>query len=144
MKKLWLSILFLMGTLLFLRMIFAEHNWQSFPEIEGNIKKGILDLDGEIWFASNNGLYRYNGYEVINYNLHNSPLINNRINDLAVDANNVIWIATNDGLFSFDHGFWWHYTSNNSFLLCDFVRLLAVDLNNNLGVHTKCDPYYDF
>lgn len=132
-------VLFLVS--IFFNLYATNNTWQSFPGITSYVNKAVTDHQGVIWFATYNGVYRYNYHELINYNINNSPLLNNIINDLVVDADNVIWMATNDGLFTYDEGFWWHYTENNSFLVSNWVRLLELDQNIHLYVY-MAEPYH--
>ncbi|MFY9223159.1 MAG: two-component regulator propeller domain-containing protein [Blastocatellia bacterium] len=60
----------------------------------------VQDKQGYLWFASNDGLNRFDGYNFyILRNQKNNPnsLSDNYITDLAVDSTGNIWIATNNG-----------------------------------------------
>ncbi len=59
------------------------------------------DHDGFMWFATQDGLNRYDGYEFkVFRNIKNDPssLSDNFIYDLFVDSNNNLWVATRNGL----------------------------------------------
>lgn len=65
------------------------------------VQKVYQDKDGFMWFATRNGLCRYNGYETTLYksNLYFPELLtNNSINCLADDNNSCLWIGTGEGL----------------------------------------------
>ncbi|MFL5735653.1 MAG: two-component regulator propeller domain-containing protein [Chloroflexia bacterium] len=65
----------------------------------------VQDRDGFMWFATTNGLDRYDGYQIVAY--RNDPtnansLSGNFINDVIQDHSGTLWLATNTGLNSFD------------------------------------------
>lgn len=58
------------------------------------------DNTGFIWFATENGLDRYNGYEFKHYRRDSDSagaLTNDFINDLAIDDEGGLWLATDGG-----------------------------------------------
>ena len=59
----------------------------------------IQDKDGFMWFATANGLCRYDGNNFKTYNTQNSPLFSNTITGISLDANNHLLIQSikNDG-----------------------------------------------
>ncbi|WP_426193679.1 two-component regulator propeller domain-containing protein [Massilia sp. DWR3-1-1] len=65
----------------------------------------VQDRDGFMWFGSQSGLSRFDGYRVITYhneaNVSNS-LANNWVRVLHVDGAGRIWIGTDGGLDRFD------------------------------------------
>ncbi len=63
------------------------------------------DADGFMWFGSQGGLSRYDGYRVVNYrNAPSDPrsLVNNWVRVLHVDRKGRMWIGTDGGLDRFD------------------------------------------
>lgn len=52
------------------------------------------DQDGFMWFATANGLCRYDGHSFKVYNTSNSPLLSNTITGLVTDARNHLLIQT--------------------------------------------------
>ncbi len=66
----------------------------------------LQDRDGFIWIATNNGINRYDGYELKNYLLPNSNfngLYNNRIQSLELDGDGRIWATADEqGVFYYD------------------------------------------
>lgn len=65
------------------------------------VQKVYQDKDGFMWFATRNGLCRYNGYETTVYksNLYSPGLLtSNSITALADDNNYNLWIGTGEGL----------------------------------------------
>lgn len=72
---------------------------QSLPTNE--VQKVYQDKDGFMWFATRNGLCRYNGYETTLYkaNLYTPGLLtSNSIACVTEDYNSRLWIGTTEGL----------------------------------------------
>ncbi|MBL0053380.1 MAG: hypothetical protein IPP29_18730 [Bacteroidetes bacterium] len=60
----------------------------------------IKDRQGYVWIGTNNGLYRYNGYEFNGYFYEpddSSSLSSNHVQCLFQDINGMIWIGTGRG-----------------------------------------------
>lgn len=73
-------------------------NRDNLPHTE--IKRIIQDREGFMWFASPNGLFRYDGYDFVTYNSnspHSNKLHSNHIRSIA-DSDDRIWIGTEKGL----------------------------------------------
>ena len=68
----------------------------------------LQDKAGFIWIGTNNGIDRYDGYELKNYLMPNSNfngLYNNRIQSLHLAADGTIWaIADEQGAYFYDPG----------------------------------------
>ena len=65
----------------------------------------VQDRDGFMWFGSQSGLSRFDGYRAINYHNETSDphsLVNNWVRVLHVDRAGKIWIGTDGGLDRFD------------------------------------------
>ena len=66
----------------------------------------VQDLDGYLWIATNNGLNRYDGYEIKTFKSSvddTTSLPGNRIRHMVVDDEGYMWIyIENLGLYSFD------------------------------------------
>ncbi len=60
----------------------------------------VQDKTGYMWFATQDGLNRYDGYEIVTY-LHEpgneASLPDNNIRDLLVDSQGQLWVATDHG-----------------------------------------------
>ena len=73
---------------------------------QGYVSSIIQDKEGFMWFATNDGLNKYDGYKVSVY--RNNPndsfsLPDNMISGIAEDKHENFWVATrNKGLFLFD------------------------------------------
>ncbi len=60
----------------------------------------LRDQDGFMWFATGNGLSRYDGYDFTNYWKPDLP--SNLINALTQSHENYIWVGTSQGLMRYD------------------------------------------
>ncbi len=72
---------------------------------DNRIESILQDSRGFMWFGTNNGLNKYDGYQFTIFK--NDPalptsLSANRILDIIEDKQGMLWIATNSGLNSFD------------------------------------------
>ena len=68
-----------------------------------DVKAITQDAHGFIWFASNTGLFRFDGLNVKKYSLQTtndtSPIV---VKSLLIDSNNKLWVGTNKHLLIFD------------------------------------------
>ena len=65
----------------------------------------MQDRAGFMWFGTNNGLNRYDGYNIVAY--RNDPanphsLSGNFVEDLYEDRSGTLWVGTRSGLNAFD------------------------------------------
>lgn len=104
------------------------------------------DKLGYMWFASKNGLYRYNGYEMIHYRydpLDSNSIPNNQLESLCIDTTGNIWIGSlGEGLFKFDpvHQKFTTYRHNNTdsgSLASNWISALLTDNKGNVWVGTN-------
>src|SRR5580658_9467478 len=65
------------------------------------INKVVLDSRGYLWFCTQEGLSRFDGYSFTNYGPQQG-LLPNGINDLLETRTGEYWLATNGGLIRFD------------------------------------------
>ena len=92
-------------------------NENGLPSIE--IRRVIQDSDGFMWFASTNGLFRYDGHEIKTYKTgsrHSKEISNNEIHSLADDSLR-LWIGTDSGLNYIEKQTQKAHIINNSTLL---------------------------
>ena len=67
----------------------------------------IQDKLGYMWFGSEDGLNRFDGYEIVQYknNYHDkNSICNNTIRCINEDADGNLWIGTQKGLNLYDRG----------------------------------------
>lgn len=65
----------------------------------------IEDKNGEIWFGSTKGLYKYNSQKIERYlltNIKGQLILSSYINKLYVDDAKTLWVCTNRGLCTFN------------------------------------------
>jgi len=70
-----------------------------------NVEQVFQDSEGYLWFATRNGLARYDGFgmEVYKSDMRNGDMLtNNSITALAEDRQHRLWIGTPDGLNVFE------------------------------------------
>jgi ligand-binding sensor domain-containing protein/signal transduction histidine kinase/DNA-binding response OmpR family regulator len=108
------------------------------------IKKVFQDTEGFIWFATPEGLIRYDGYEFKIYSTSNylaKGLITNNFTDIAQDSFGNLWCATDHGVakldcktetFSFFNSRSMDWKSQEY----DLINAIAVDTNNRIWIGT--------
>jgi len=111
----------------------------------GNVTCIIQDKMGFLWFGTQNGLNRYDGYHFTIF--RNDPkdptsLSNNHIKALELDSDGNLWIGTwGGGLNKFDaaKSAFIHYTPDNrkTRMADDFISALLADTNGNLWIGTE-------
>jgi len=72
---------------------------------QNNINCVTQDNQGFLWFGTNNGMYRFDGYSVAEFKheTHNSNSIaHNNVNHLYIDKAGVLWIGSWGGLTSYN------------------------------------------
>ena len=110
---------------------------------QGTIYSICQDKLGFLWFATENGLNRYDGYtfKVYKHNVRNKYSISsNRVLSLFEDSKKNLWIGTNEGLN--------YYDRNNDRMIKDLqwprnsITSIAEDENNNLWLGSYGYLYY--
>lgn len=66
-----------------------------------NINRIVRDSHGFLWFCTEEGLSRFDGYRFVNYTT-DQGLPHRRITDLLETRNGVYWVATGDGVCRFN------------------------------------------
>ena len=99
---------------------------------------------GFMWFGTNNGLNRYDGYtcKVYQYDIDDeSSISENVINAIAEDKEGRLWIATDNGLNLYDRNTecftrFFHDPNNENSISADHIFSLLVDHEDNVWVGT--------
>ena len=110
---------------------------------QGTIYAICQDEFGFLWFATENGLNRYDGYtfKIYKHNIRNQYSISsNTVLSLFEDSKKNLWIGTNQGLN--------YYDRNNDRIIQDPkwphnpITSFAEDENNNLWIGSNNSLYY--
>ena len=111
----------------------------------------LQDRIGYLWFGTNSGLFKYDGYSFVSYkhDLEDSTsIIDNRLSVLYEDKKGEMWIGTYLGLEKFDRAMntFIHYTPNPSGIgkdVSNHVYAICEDKYGMLWVGTE-DGLYKF
>ncbi|MEM6394858.1 MAG: two-component regulator propeller domain-containing protein [Bacteroidota bacterium] len=84
-------------------IVLPGYSTSSRPYNSGDvIYKAYLDHAGNMWFASSQeGVYRYDGNEFVNFNTENG-LCGSEVTDIIEDKDGFFWFGTDSGLCRFD------------------------------------------
>ncbi len=97
-----------------------------------------FDAQGNMWFAGDGALMRFNGVFWANYTHYNFIIPNVRVEDIEIDDNGVIWLGTFEGgLLRFENGNFTKYTVYNSPLPSNTIRSLQLDQNGVVWIGTS-------
>lgn len=107
MRRFVLSLLFLLPALSSVRSQSLYFDRIDIKDglSQNTVNEIIQDSRGFIWFATKDGLNRYDGshFKVFRHLPYGrSGLGNNTIRCLVEDADNNIWVGTNSGLYVYD------------------------------------------
>jgi len=103
----------------------------------------LQDSHGLFWFATQDGLNKYNGYEFTVYRSVPgvNSLVYNYVSSIYEDTSGILWIATEDGLDRYDrqldHFTHYQHDAQDPFSLSsDFVRTVYQDRQGALWIGT--------
>ncbi|PHN02714.1 hybrid sensor histidine kinase/response regulator transcription factor [Flavilitoribacter nigricans] len=90
--------------------LFVQHRFYQLNEEQGLINNVVNDIIqdtlGQVWVATNEGLFRYQGFEFQQFikNRKNPDLLhNNFIERLYLDKHNNVWLMTDDGVGKYSY-----------------------------------------
>jgi len=109
-----------------------------------SVHKVVQDADGFMWFATSDGLNKYDGYsfKVFRFDPTDSTsLVANSINTLFVDSKGNLWVGTFDGLCKFlpaTENFFCYQTNPNdsSTLSNNYIKAIYEDKNGMIWIGT--------
>ncbi|MEA3443668.1 MAG: two-component regulator propeller domain-containing protein, partial [Bacteroidota bacterium] len=108
---------------------------------QGSINIIVQDKNGFIWIGTNDGLNRYDGYNINVYrnNVDDTLSIScNQIRKILIDNNNILWIGTEKGLNRFDpRGSKFQHHSNIKLGADVFVQNMDIDENGKIWIISK-------
>lgn len=110
-----------------------------------NVNCILKDCYGFMWFATDNGINRYDGYRFKHYNVSDNKIFN-RIKEIKEDCDGNIWIQ------AFNTMFYYNRTKDvieadiqsvlKQYISAEHVELLFVDHNHNLWCVSGRELYY--
>ena len=111
---------------------------------ENSVRCILQDHFGYMWFGTQNGLVKYDGYNMTVYqpDLEDSLSISDRtVNRIYEDRSGALWIGTNGGLNRFDRitetfTKYMHDTDDSASLSNNIVTSIEEDKNGNIFVGT--------
>ena len=127
-----------------------EHITNSDGLMHNSIRFSFQDSRGYMWFGTNNGLYKYNGYEFKIYNneLGNKhSLIGNRITSISEDSSGKVWIGTNKGLCTYNRDSdsfvrdLYNSEISSYFNFHNFINTIFIDTLDNIWIGTPQGLY---
>ncbi len=161
MKRLEKKALVVLLTFITALAISAENQFGSIRRI--GLEQGLpnatvpdiaQDTQGFLWFATKQGLSRFDGQRFVTYNTANSSLSGNELNTILVDPKRPwIWVGTErDGLNVFDYEkrifrTFKHDVNNRSSILSNEITHIALDIHKKglwIATYRSGIDYYDF
>lgn len=113
---------------------------------QSNVTTILQDIRGLMWFGTQDGLNKYDGYQVKVYKndkKNTASISNNFIKSIVQDKKGNMWIATwGGGVNRFDRAterfiHYVHDKNNANSLSNDFVSVLYIDSNDNVWIGTE-------
>ncbi len=112
--------------------------WKSDMGLPQNSVNAILQTnDGYLWFATQEGLVKFDGIEFMVFDKRNTPeLRSNYIWTLYEDSHNSLWVGTNGGGVSrLSNGVWATFTTEQG-LASDVVQAILEDADGTMWFGT--------
>lgn len=102
--------------------------WNSFST--GESLDIEVDKENNMWVASNgNGVFKYDGSNLINYNSSNSPIFSDYIKSIGIGTNGTMWFGLSDGVTKFNGEEWTHFLYQDCGIYD--VRSIEIDSEGN-------------
>jgi len=104
------------------------YQWNAIPTpVSSWIVSTAVDTSNNIWFATRDGLLKYDGLIWTQYTPQNSNIPNDQIKSVVIDENNSIWMASDGGVTVFDGASTWlTYDDTNSPLPTKYCTHIAI------------------
>ena len=82
---------------------FKKGTWETYTYLDGLPSNDVYDIqqdaDGSLWFATGDGICRYDGSQFFNFTKENG-LATQRANTILIDSQGILWVGTiEDGAF---------------------------------------------
>ena len=149
LRVLFLIIGPLVGSLFFFLLAGKCHaqNIQQWSENEQlasrSVSHGMQDKQGFLWFATDNGFSRFDGYSFVNFRTSNLPgLPSNKIVSLCEDIHGNIWVGTQKGIGILNTRTYkivrvLKHTSSSTSLASNGICEIIKDASNHIWVSTQ-------
>lgn len=133
-KALWFILCLLLTTSVYSQKIpFSNYTVQNgLPQ--SSVNAIVQDLEGYIWFATQVGVARYDGYKFEYFSV-NDGLVDVFVNCMLVDYSGRVWFGTEGGISVFDGSGFSSYTLDDG-LVSKRIDRLVEDLDGNIWVGT--------
>jgi ligand-binding sensor domain-containing protein len=106
--------------------------WVTHNQLVEDVTSIVIDAQGNKWFGTYHGLWKFDGTNWTNYNYNNSKLTEAGINSATIDVQGIIWLGTFRGVFRFDGANFTNYNESNSGLSNNYVGGIAMDAQRNI------------
>ena len=144
MSKILILLLYLFFITFCAYPVWNDYNVRAINNIEGlpdkHVNQILQDSDGFMWFATNNGLCRYDGYEFKTYKSSSQfpeLLQSNIVNAIVEDIDHNLWIGTEQGLHFLDKSTDKIVCISNDSLPNSFIHSLLISRDSTLWVGTQ-------
>ncbi|MCK4547400.1 MAG: hypothetical protein KAW17_08155, partial [Candidatus Eisenbacteria sp.] len=107
------------------------------------VKEALIDVAGNRWFGTTEGVQKFDGAVWTTYNTSNSPLPNNTVYAIAQDLVGTMWFGTAFGCASFDGVDWEVFTNLGGGATNVAVRGIGVDSQNHIWTANNPSNYGD-
>ena len=114
-----------------------------------SIKNILYDKEGYFWIATDKGLFRFDGYKLINFKsgLKTPDLLtSNEITCISEDKKNKLWLGTINGINILDKSNNKVFKSNNSFFKNNHVEKILITKSERIFIGTDrgfCEYFED-
>jgi len=94
---------------------YGYQSWQTDDGLPQNTVHAVVQTrDGYMWFATEAGLVRFDGAQLLVFDRKNTPQLgSDLVYSLLEDRNGVLWISTSGGLTSLSNGVFRSYMTND-------------------------------
>ncbi|PCJ60255.1 MAG: hypothetical protein COA79_08775 [Planctomycetota bacterium] len=101
-----------------------------------NVNEVCQDNAGNYWFATSDGVSKFDGTNWTNYTTKNG-LAHNDVYSVYHDGSGSLWFSTKGGVSKFDGVTWTTYSSTSSGLDSNYVNTIAADSSGALWICTN-------
>lgn len=108
--------------------------WEFAPINSSTCNNVCVDPSNNKWFATYNGVYKFDGTNWTHYSAGNSPLLDNYVWKVYADKHNNIWVSNDGGLQKFDGSGWQTYNLTALGFASASAGNICEDLQGNIYV----------